>query len=221
MNVYEALSARHSTRAFLDRLVDIEKIERLLRYASRSPSGSNTQPWKVAVVTGKTKAGIENKIIERFRSGDRGKPDYQYYPVRWAEPYKSRRFACGMQLYSSVGVALEDRQGRNELWIRNYASFGAPVVLFVYMENGLETGSYMDMGMFIQSIMLGALHEGLATCPQAALAEFPDLVKSELQLAADTVLLCGISVGYEDANAAINRYRTPRADLDQFVTFHS
>ena len=220
MKVSDALRKRHSTRAFIDRAVDPNKIERMLEHASRAPSGANTQPWRVAVVSGPAKLTLEQKIVAEFHSGNKGKADYQYYPVQWTEPYKSRRFACGMQLYSAVGIKREDKQRRIDQWVENYHAFGAPVMLFFYMESHLEAGSYMDFGMFLQSVMLIALEEGLATCPQAALAEYPDIVKRELKLAQNTVLLCGMALGYEDTHAPINQYRTPRAELDEFVTFY-
>ncbi|MDJ0956517.1 MAG: nitroreductase [Arenicellales bacterium] len=220
MKVSEALRERHATRAFVDRDVDINEIKRMLRLASHAPSGANTQPWRVAVVSGQVKLTLERKFLAEYRSGNTGKPDYDYYPVQWTEPYKSRRFACGMQLYSAVGIKRKDKQRRIDQWVENYRAFGAPVMLFFYMESHLEAGSYMDFGMFLQSLMLIALEEGLATCPQAALGEYPEIVKKELGLPKNTVLLCGMAVGYEDTDAAVNQYRTPRAELDEFVTFH-
>ena len=220
MKVSEALRERHATRAFVNRDVDINKIKRMLRLAGRAPSGANTQPWRVAVVSGQVKLALEKKFLAEYRSGNTGKPDYEYYPVQWTEPYKSRRFACGMQLYSAVGIKREDKRRRIDQWVENYRAFGAPVMLFFYMESHLEAGSYMDFGMFLQSLMLIALEEGLATCPQAALGEYPEIVKKELGLPKNTVLLCGMAVGYEDTDAAVNQYRTPRAELDEFATFH-
>lgn len=220
MKVSEAMRKRHSCRAFLNRKVPSDKIERTLRLASRAPSGANTQPWQVAVVTGQTKKEIEQQIEAQFRIGNRGKPDYQYYPLKWKEPYKSRRIACGMQLYSALGIGRDDKDRRLEQWMANYCSFGAPVVLYFFMESHLEIGSYLDFGMFLQSVMLVAEEEGLATCPQQALAEYPEIVRQELGLGEGFVLLCGMALGYEDESAPVNRYRTPRVELDEFVTFY-
>ena len=221
MKVTDALVKRHSTRAFLDRDVDMHKIRSILHNARRAPSGANTQPWRVAVVRDAAKRRIERRIIGAYRAGNRGQADYHYYPVRWTEPYKSRRFDCGMQLYAALGIKREDKARRTEQWVENYKAFGAPVMLFLYMESHLEAGSYMDCGMFLQSIMLAALEEGLATCPQAALAEYPDIVKQELGLENNTVLLCGVALGYENVDAPINQYRTPREEVDEFTTFYS
>jgi nitroreductase len=220
MNVFEAMDARHSARAYLDRDVEDEKIERILTHAARAPSGANTQPWRVAVVSGGAKRAIEARMERAWLAGDKGGADYQYYPASWTEPYRARRIACGRQLYESLGIQREDKARRRQQWLANYRAFGAPVVLYFYMEARLQTGSYLDCGMFLQSVMLGAIEEGLATCPQAALSEYPSIVKEELGLGEGWVLLCGMALGYEDVAAPINRYRTPRAALDEFISFH-
>jgi len=221
MKLADAIRNRHSCRAFLAREVEAGKIERILRLAARAPSGGNLQPWQVAVVSGRTKQEIAEEMAARFRAGVRGEPDYPYYPEHWAEPYKFRRSACGMQLYSTLGIEREDKDRRREQWLENYHSFGAPVVLYLYMESHLATGAYVDLGIFLQSLMLAALEEGLATCPQQALAEYPRIVKDRLGIGDDTVLVCGVALGYEDPSAPINRYRTPRAELEEFVRYFS
>jgi nitroreductase len=220
MKVSAALQKRHSCRAFLQRQVEPGKVERILRLASRAPSGANTQPWQVAVVTGKTKRAIEREMEAQFRGGNPGKADYQYYPLRWREPYRSRRFACGMQLYAALGIGREDQERRVEQWIANYRAFGAPAVLYFFIDSHLEVGSYVDYGMFLQSVMLVAEEEGLATCPQAALAEYPQIVRRTLGIGGGFVLLCGMALGYEDVDAPVNQYRTPRVEPEEFVTFY-
>jgi nitroreductase len=219
MDVSDAIRSRHSCRAFLPREVEPEKIERILRLAGRAPSGANMQPWRVAVATGEPKLAIGRKIEAQFRAGIPGKADYRYYPENWSEPYRSRRLACGAQLYASLGIEREDKVRRAEQWIQNYRSFGAPVVLYFYMESDLEAGSYLDFGMFLQTVMLVAVEENLASCPQQALAEYPEIVKRELGIGDGYVLLCGMALGYEDTSAPINRYRTPRVALEDFVSF--
>ena len=219
MKLADALRNRHSCRAFLPREVEAGKIERILRFAARAPSGGNLQPWRVAVVSGQTKQALAQEMAARFRAGVRGEPDYRYYPEHWTEPYTSRRFACGMQLYAALGIERKDKDRRREQWIENYYSFGAPVVLYLYMESHLETGAYVDLGLFLQSLLLAALEEGLATCPQQALAEYPRIVKHRLGIGDDCILLCGVALGYEDTSAPINQYRTPRAELAEFVRY--
>ncbi len=174
MKVSDALRKRKSTRAFLQRPVEQQTIIDVLEAAKHSPSGVNTQPWQVAVVTGATRVELQKRIETAFRGGQQGGMDYQYYPLKWSEPYKTRRIECGLQLYSTPGdFQRQDKERRLEQWVANYRAFDAPVMLFFFMDSGLETGSYMDYGMFLQSLMLAAVEDGLATCPQAALVNIP------------------------------------------------
>ena len=219
MDIREALKKRKSTRAFLDRDVSRDKVVAVLEAARHSPSGMNTQPWQVAVVRGSSKKKLQERIETAFRSGEKPGMDFQYYPLKWVEPYKTRRFECGLQLYAALGIKRQEKDRRLEQWVANYRAFDAPVMLLFFMDPGLETGSYMDYGMFMQSIMLAALSEGLATCPQAALGEFPEIVKSELDYAADSILLGGMALGYEDTEALVNSYRTPRLSVESFTRF--
>jgi len=219
MMVSDALKKRKSTRAFLGKDVSRDKIEKILEAAGHSPSGVNTQPWQVAVVHGNAKNKLQEKIETAFRSGLEQSMDFQYYPLKWKEPYKSRRIECGLQLYSTLGITRQEKERRLEQWAANYRAFDAPVMLFFFMDPGLETGSYMDYGMFMQSIMLAAVEQGLATCPQAALGEYPQIVKEELGYPSDSILLGGMALGYEDEGALVNSYRTSRLEVDDFTRF--
>jgi len=219
MNVIEALQQRKSVRAFLDKAVDKETIDTLLAAASHAPSGVNTQPWQVAVVTGDKKQTLQAEIETAFRGGDKGKADYSYYPDQWVKPYKDRRKACGLQMYSTLKIEREDRERQLDQWASNYRAFDAPVMLLFFMDEGLQTGSYMDYGMFIQSVMLAAVDQGLATCPQASLADYPHIIKPALDFPQDSILLCGMSLGYEDTKALVNCYRTPRETVDNFTDY--
>lgn len=219
MKVSEALQQRKSVRAYLDKPVPQEVITRILNAARCAPSGTNTQPWEVAVTTGKTRDEIANKMVATFRAGGKGHMAYNYYPTEWKAPFKPRRVACGLQLYSTLGIKKEDTTRKAEQWEANYHSFGAPVVMYFLMDKIMETGSFMDYGMFIQSIMLAAVEEGLATCPQAALAEYPDIVKQTLGYDDNYIVVCGLALGYEDSSALINSYRTPREEVATFTRF--
>ncbi len=221
MNISEALQQRKSVRAFLDKQVEEDKINFLLSAASHAPSGANIQPWQVAVVTGKTKQSLQTKIENAFRSGDKGKADYTYYPEKWTEPYRARRLACGLQMYSALGITREDKQRRLDQWCANYRAFDAPVMLLFFMEGHMQTGSFIDYGLFLQSIMLIATEHGLATCPQASLADYPQIIKAELNYPQDSILICGMSLGYEDKNAIVNSYRTPREEVNSFTRYFS
>lgn len=219
MDVLEAIKDRKSTRAFLNKDVTQETIETILNIARFAPSGVNTQPWKVVAINGELKHKIGNEIIKNREENIPPNPDYNYYPTTWFDPYKSRRKACGLALYSSIGITLEDTIGRKKAWYRNYKFFDAPVGLFFFIEANLDKGSWLDMGMFIQNVMLAARGFGLETCPQAAMAEYPDIVRVNLNITKDYHLICGMALGYPDLTDPINQYRTQREDVDVFTTF--
>lgn len=219
MNVIKALEQRKSTRAFLGKEVEQETINTILNAARHAPSGTNTQPWQVAVVTGDAKIRLQTKIEDAFRAGDKGKADYTYYPDEWQQPYASRRKECGLLMYKTLGITREDKERQINQWAANYRAFDAPVLLVFFMDNVMQTGSYIDYGMFLQSVMLVAVDQGLATCPQASIADYPEIIKAELGYPEETVLLCGMALGYEDKAALVNSYRTSREDVDAFTRY--
>ena len=219
MNIIEALTQRKSVRAFQSKEVSREKIIRVLQAARHAPSGTNAQPWQVAVVTGTKKDELTQAMEAAFRKDGINPMDYTYYPLEWKEPYKKRRVSCGAQLYSALKIERRDRAGRIEQWIANYRAFGAPAILFFFLDSVIKKGSFLDYGMFIQSVMLAALEEDLATCPQAALGQYPALIKEALGYSQDTILICGMALGYEDKNAPVNSYRTPREEVETFTKF--
>ena len=220
MDVKTALLNRKSTRAFLDKEVSIDVINEIIEQSKTAPSGVNTQPWHVAVLTGESKNNLCNKFEEAFRAGDKGSMDYKYYPVEWKNEYKERRKECGLLLYSTLEIEREDKERQIDQWALNYQAFNAPVILLFFIDKFMEKGSFMDYGMFIQSIMLSAVEHGLATCPQAALGEYPDIVRQELPEFKDKLVLCGLALGYEDKDHVINSYRTSRASLNTFVNYY-
>lgn len=219
MNINQAISQRHSARAFINKIVSIEKINRILDIARQAPSGANTQPWQVAVVSGKSKNKLQYALEHAFSSGLKSQISYKYYPVNWKPVYKKRRHLCGLQLYQSLNIARSDSEARKAQWAANYRAFDAPVMLLFFIDKEMETGSFLDYGMFLQSIMLAAMEEGLATCPQAALAEYPQIVQQILGYESDVTLICGIALGYEDLNADVNEYRTSREPVENFTQY--
>lgn len=219
MNIVETLQKRKAVRAYLDKPVEKEKVHAILDAARHAPSGVNTQPWHVAVVTGNTKHSLQTKLETAFRTGNKGKADYTYYPTEWSEPYKSRRKECGLLMYQALRIERSDKHRQQEQWAANYRAFDAPVMLLFFMDDCMQTGSYMDYGMFLQSVMLAAVEIGLATCPQASLADYSELIKSELGNTGDKILLCGIALGYEDNSAAVNSYRTSREEVASFTDY--
>ncbi|MCE2706020.1 MAG: nitroreductase [Proteobacteria bacterium] len=219
MDVAQSLVARKSVRAFLDKPVSHELIVKILEYARYAPSGTNTQPWQVAVLSGNNKDTLDKKLSDAFMQQTSRNPDYNYYPTEFTEEFKRRRVECGLLLYKTIGIDKSDKDGRLAQWAKNYNAFGAPVELYIFADKCIEKGSFMDCGMFIQSIMLMATSLGLATCPQAALAEYPDIVREHLGYSDNSLLLCGIALGYEDTSAIINSYRTPREEVSSFTQF--
>jgi nitroreductase len=219
MNITDALESRKSTRAFLKKAVEHKKIVTVLKAARHAPSGTNAQPWQVAVVMGEKKQDLTRALEKSFTENGLGEMDYQYYPLKWKEPYKKRRVQCGAQLYSAINIERKDREGRLRQWIANYRGFDAPVLLFFFLDPEMQKGSFLDYGMFIQSVMLAAVEEGLATCSQAALGQYPNLVKDALGYDRETILICGMALGYEDRTAPINHYRTPREEVEVFTRF--
>lgn len=228
MIVSDALIRRKSTRAYLNKEVDIDIINRILEQAMLSPSGDNHQPWQVAVLTDDAKNNLCTKLEGAFRSGKQSAMDYEYYPqdkksekdTKWFGKYKENRKACGLALYSQLGITKEMTERKNELYAKNYRVFDAPVMLLFFIDRELGKGSYIDYGMFLQSIMLLATENGLATCPQGSLGEYADIVREELPKYKDKIVLCGMSMGYEDTNNRISKYKTTRQDINEKVEYY-
>jgi len=220
MDVINAITGRASTRAFTAKPVPKELIHEILNTARWAPSGVNSQPWKVAVATGEMKQRVGEAIISAIQGGQKPNPDYKYYADKFAEPYRSRQVACGKALYHVLGISREDKPKRTEQWMKNYHGFGAPAELFIFIEDTLEVGSWVDTGMFIQNIMLAARGYGLETCPQAAMAEFPEIVRSTLGVPDSQKLICGIAIGFADREHPVNNYRTERDSVESFTRWY-
>ena len=220
MDVLEAMHGRKSTRAYLDQPVTRTTIESILEAARWAPSGVNSQPWQVAVVTGATKERIGTDLLAARTAQRPENPDYTYYPAQWEEPYKSRRKATGLALYQALNIGKDDALARLKAWNNNYRFFGAPVGLLFFVDRTLAQGAWVDMGMFIGNVMLAARGHGLDTCPQASLAEYPDIVRGILNRPDTHALICGMALGYADTGAPVNRYRTEREPVSAFTTWH-
>jgi nitroreductase len=220
MDVLDAMRGRKSTRAYLDKPVARETIESILGAARWAPSGVNSQPWQVAVVMGAIKAHISEALLTARKTKQPENPDYAYYPSEWREPYKSRRKATGLALYQALNIGKDAPSARLTAWNNNYHFFGAPAGLFFFVDKALSRGAWVDMGMFIGNVMLAARGHGLETCPQASLAEYPDIVRGILNMPDTHALICGMALGYADAGAPVNRYRTEREPVSAFTTWH-
>lgn len=219
LSVVDAMKGRHSTRAFLNKPVSQELIYNILEAARFAPSGVNTQPWQVIAVTNEYQKRIGDAIIQAKDKDIPENPDYHYYPTEWFEPYKSRRKACGLALYSSQHIELHEKEKRKVAWYKNYRFFGAPAGLLFFVDGRLDKGSWVDMGLFIENVMLAARGFGLETCPQASIAEYPDIVREIVGVSKDRALICGMALGYEDKTDPINQYRTTREPVESFTQF--
>lgn len=217
--VHQAIQQRHSVRAFLNRPVEKETIHKILECARWAPSGVNMQPWQVSVLSGESKQRLQQAMLDKFQAGERGKMDYSYYPDEWKAPYKLRRVETGKRLYGSLQIERKDKERQMAQWAVNYRAFDAPVMLLFWLDDCLQTGSYLDYGMFLQNIMLLAIEEGLATCPQGALGEYPEIARKELGYGDDKILLGGMALGYEDSSHPVNQYRTDREPVEIFTRF--
>lgn len=221
ISVIEAIEGRRSVRAFLpDKPVSRAKIERTLAIAGRAPSGSNIQPWKVHVVQGQPLQQLKAALHARHEAGDPGKREYNYYPVTWREPYLGRRRENGWGLYGILDIKRGDTAAMSKQHGRNFLFFDAPAALIFTLDKDMEIGSWLDTGMFIQSVMLAARGEGLETCPQAAHCNYADTVRAQLSISEDQSVVCGMALGYPDPNARANSFQATRIPVAEFVTFH-
>ena len=219
-----AIRSRRSIRAFKPTPVAREDIEAILDVSARAPSGSNTQPWKVYVLTGETRQRLSQRILDAYLDPAQSSAhteEYAYYPRQWVAPYIDRRRKVGWDLYGLLGLTRDDKAGMQAQHGRNYVFFDAPVGLIFTIDRVMEQGSWLDYGMFLQSIMVAARGYGLHTCAQAALANYPDIVKAELGIPDSEVIVCGISMGYEDPAEKANSFRATRLPIDEFMQFHT
>jgi nitroreductase len=218
--VARALLTRRSVRGFLPTPVPRDTVEAILHLAARAPSGTNIQPWKVYACTGPVRDALAAEILALHDAGGGGhRQEYAYYPTRWREPFLSRRRKLGWDYYRTVGVTREDKAGMHRQHGRNYAFFGAPVGLFFTMDRDLELGSWLDAGMFVQSVMIAARAFDLHTCPQAAFTTYHAVVRRHLSIPDHEILLCGMSLGAIDAEAPENALATERVPVSGFATF--
>jgi nitroreductase len=220
LSVTEAVRARYSCRAFLERPVPRETVEELLRLAARAPSGGNLQPWHVDVLTGAPLAALKAKVAASLGANPKGEgTEFPVYPPNLEAPWRDRRYARGEQLYESIGIPRDNRPARLLQFARNFDLFGAPVGLFVSIPRGFGPPQWSHLGMFLQTIMLLAAERGLATCPQEAWAVVHKSVGEAFRLPPERMLACGIALGFADDDHPINQWRTEREPLDAFATF--
>lgn len=217
-----AITSRRSIRAFLPTPLAREDIEQLLQVAARAPSGTNTQPWKVYVLTGERKQRLSQRILAAHNNPDEASQhteEYPYYPREWVSPYVDRRRKVGWDLYKLLGLTRDNKAGMAAQHGRNYAFFDAPVGLMFTIDRVMEQGSWLDYGMFLQNIMVAARGRGLDTCPQAAFTQYHKIIRAELDLPDNEMVVCGMSLGYADPDRIENSLITEREPAANFVKF--
>ncbi len=224
--VDDAITSRMSVRAFTSQPVAKPVVTQLLEVASRAPSGTNTQPWKVYVLQGASRDSLVDKVCTAH-DAVRADPSlaaryveaYDYYPEKWVSPYIDRRRENGWGLYGLLGIGKGDKDQMHAQHQRNYRFFDAPVGLMFTIDRVLGRGSMLDYGMFIQSIMVAARGHGLATCPQAAWNGFANIILPHIGAGPDEMLVCGLALGYADETATVNGFHTPRVPVQDFTTW--
>jgi nitroreductase len=220
--VDEAIVSRHSIRAYLDRPVPQSLVEDILRVSARAPSGTNTQPWKVYVLTGAEQKALSAKVLSVVKDPAQNalaKEAYNYYPDQWVSPYVERRRKVGWDLYGLLGIGKADREKMQIQAARNFEFFDAPVGLMFSIDRIMGQGSWLDYGMFLQNIMVAARGRGLDTCPQAAWNHYHTTISAHLGFAESEVFVCGMALGYADPKAIENSLITERETVGSFATF--
>jgi nitroreductase len=217
-----AITSRKSIRAFLPTLVPRETIEDILRIASRAPSGTNTQPWNVYVLTGEAKSDLSRKILAAYDDPEEAsthKEEYAYYPTEWRSPFIDRRRKIGWDLYGLLKIGKADKSRMHDQHGRNYLFFDAPVGLIFTIDRVMQLGSWLDFGMFLQNIMVAARARGLDTCPQAAFTQFHRIIMEHIGAPPNEMLVCGMSLGHADPAAVENTLVTEREPVGRFTHF--
>ena len=224
--VDDVIRARMSARAFTSEAPSRELIQHILQVASRAPSGTNTQPWKVYVLEGNMLAGLCEKVCDAYEAisqnpelADEYKEAYSYYPEKWFSPYIDRRRENGWSLYGLLDIEKGEKEKMFLQHQRNFRFFDAPVGLFFTIHRDLGTGSILDYGMFLQNIMISAQSHGLASCPQAAWNKFSKIILPAIGASSEEMLVCGMALGYADQADKVNTFQTPRAEVDEFTSW--
>lgn len=223
-SVDAAITSRMSVRAFSGQPVERTLIERILQVASRAPSGTNCQPWRVYVLQGASRDTLVERVCATH-DAIRANPalaaeyteEYDYYPQKWVSPYIDRRRENGWGLYGLLGIGKADKDKMHQQHQRNFRFFGAPVGLMFTVDRVMGRGSLVDYGAFLQNIMVSARGHGLHTCPQAAWNGFAKIILPHIGAGPDEMLVCGMSLGFADETAQVNTFHTPRVAVQDFT----
>lgn len=218
-DVEQAITSRKSIRRFLADPVPKEMVEKLLATASRAPSGTNIQPWRVYAVAGGVRAALSSAILKAYDGDDTYEREYNYYPLEFTDVHLARRRKVGWDLYGLLDIEKGNKEKMHAQHGRNFLFFDAPVGLIFTIDRALQVGSWLDYGMFLENIMVAARGLGLHTCPQAAFANYHAIIREQLGISEDEVVVCGMSLGYADPDAIENTLVTEREPVEGFTTF--
>lgn len=218
MDLEHVIRERYSCRKFLPEPVPRRTIEKILDLAQQTPSWCNCQPWQVVLATGEAVASFREGLLARAAEGHLPRPDFPF-PLRYEGIYRERRKVCGVQLYQALGIGRENREGAERQRLENFRFFDAPHVALITTEEELGVYGALDCGLYVANFMLAAKNFGVDSIAQAALASYPDLIRSRFGLPANRKLVCGISFGYADAEHSIHQYRTERAPVAEVATW--
>ena len=221
MNVCDAIKQRRSVRAYSEKPVAKELIEQIFTDAQNSPSNCNTQPWHVTVVSGDARDKLEKAMVAEIMSGKAPTPHFKPGDQGLKDDYRKRQIACAISLYDAMDIKYEEKDKRQQLMLRNWQFFGAPHAAFFSMPKSMGEVNSVDMGIYLQTVMLLMTENGLSSCPQGALAMYPDPVYEIANIPDGCAIMFGLSFGYAEENTAINSFDVGREDLAKAVEFLS
>ncbi|MFP4519697.1 MAG: nitroreductase [Oceanicaulis sp.] len=220
LTVSEALKQRISTRAFLDTPVSRDEVEQILEEARWAASGGNVQPWKVVAVAGEARQRVIDAVKAKLETDPfTNEADFPVYPEKLWEPYRSRRYELGEDMYALMGVPREDKAARLNWLLQNYEFFGAPVGLFFAIDARMNENQWAHLGMFMMSLALAAEARGLSTCMQEAWTPHCNTVAKAIGVEKPYAVYCGMALGHADKDAKVNQLRSKRAEVDEFARF--
>lgn len=217
--VLNLIANRHSKRAFLKQEIPLDIVKNVLTIAGNAPSSKNTQPWQVAVVCGQTLAQLSQALLDKFDQNQQEKADYQYMIAPMPEAWANRAQKVGSAFFEFKGIDRNNNEQRREHQRQNYLFFGAPLELIFFLPKNAERGNFLDLGLYMQNVMLGLLSQGISSCPQVSIAAYPDTIRRVLGLKDDLWVVSGLACGYEDSSK-VNTFYPERVELLEYASFY-
>lgn len=217
MDLYKAIESRHCKRKFQDKEIKKEILERILFKAGNAASSKNSQPWEVTIVSGKAKNDLKATILDLAENKIEEDPDYIYSTEPDLPEFKERARALGRALFTLKDIKRDDREKRKAHWFENFHFFNAPTLLIFHLHPNAERGNFLDLGLFMQNVMLSIVAEGLGSCPQVSLCSFSKTIKEKLKISQERIMVCGLSVGYVDDEDNVNSFFPERRPLESYT----